>query len=172
MKSGPVDLIITNGRIYTGSADRSQKPLRFAATRSCAWGQTVRSSGCAARRPSCSTRTAEPCFPGFNDAHVHLLDGGLSLSQVNLSDAAGLDTISERVREYAAEHPDKPWIVGQGWQYPSFPGGLPTRQQLDALVPDRPAFIYAFDGHTAWVNSKALALAAYHAPYDRIRPTA
>ena len=43
--------------------------------------------------------------------------------------------------------------------YASFPGGLPTRQQLDALVPDRPAFIYAFDGHTAWVNSKALALA-------------
>ena len=158
-ESGPVDLIITNGRIYTGSADsfaeaiavRGNKILRVGTNR-----QIKR-----LRRAQTIVLDAHggTVLPGFNDAHVHLLDGGLSLSQVNLSDAAGLDAISERVREYAAEHSDKPWIVGQGWQYSSFPGGLPTKQELDALVPDRPAFIYAFDGHTAWVNSKALALA-------------
>jgi len=158
-ESGPVDLIITNGRVYTGNADtfaeavaiRGNKILRVGTNR-----QIKR-----LRRAQTIVVDAHggTVLPGFNDAHVHFLDGGLSLSQVNLSDVSGLDDIGARVRDYAAAHPDKPWIVGQGWVYASFPEGLPTRQQLDQLVPDRPAFIYAFDGHTAWVNSKALALA-------------
>ncbi len=98
-------------------------------------------------------------LPGFNDAHVHLLDGGLSLSMLDLAGANTVEAIAIRIREYAAAHPDRPWIEGQGWYYASFPGGAPTRQQLDALVPDRPAFIAAFDGHTGWANSKALAIA-------------
>ena len=50
-------------------------------------------------------------------------------------------------------------MLGEGWRYNTFPGGLPTRAQLDAVVADRPAFLRCFDYHTAWVNSKALALA-------------
>ena len=48
---------------------------------------------------------------------------------------------------------------GRGWYYDPFPGGLPTRQQLDAVVPDRPAYLVAYDGHTGWANTKALAAA-------------
>ena len=64
-----------------------------------------------------------------------------------------------RLREFAAAQPSRPWVLGEGWRYNTFPGGLPTRAQLDAAVPDRPAFVRCFDYHTAWVNSKALALA-------------
>ena len=52
-----------------------------------------------------------------------------------------------------------PWVLGRGWLYGAFPGGLPTRAQLDLLVPDRPALMNCYDGHTRWLNSKALAAA-------------
>ena len=51
-------------------------------------------------------------------------------------------------------------VLGRGWQYQLFDRGLPTRQMLDSIVPDRPAQILSYDGHTAWVNTKALQLAA------------
>jgi predicted amidohydrolase YtcJ len=97
--------------------------------------------------------------PGFNDAHVHFLSGALSLSQVNLLDAQTLPEIQHLIAEFANAHPQSAWVQGRGWLYGSFPGGMPTRQQLDALVPDRPAAMRCYDGHTLWVNSKALALA-------------
>ena len=50
-------------------------------------------------------------------------------------------------------------MLGRGWLYGSFPGGLPNKAQLDAAVADRPAFMSCYDGHTGWANSKALALA-------------
>ena len=56
-------------------------------------------------------------------------------------------------------HSDAPWVLGRGWYYQPFPGGLPTRQQLDAIVSDRPAQIISYDGHTSWVNTRALRLA-------------
>src|SRR4029453_4552019 len=56
-------------------------------------------------------------------------------------------------------HPERPWVTGRGWAYGSFPGGMPHRRWLDEVVPDRPALMVGYDGHTAWANSKALALA-------------
>lgn len=98
-------------------------------------------------------------MPGFNDAHVHFLEGSLSLANVNLLEAEKLDQIQKAIRDFAAANPTAPWVLGRGWLYGAFPGGMPTRQQLDALVPDRPAAMSCYDGHTLWVNSKALALA-------------
>jgi predicted amidohydrolase YtcJ len=63
------------------------------------------------------------------------------------------------VDAYAAAHPDEPWIVGGGWKMSAFPRGTPTKDVLDAIVPDRPAFLPNRDGHGAWVNSRALELA-------------
>ena len=97
--------------------------------------------------------------PGFDDAHIHVLSGGRSLSRVNLYPLATVDEIQRRIREYAAERPEDEWILGRGWLYAPFPGGLPTRALLDAVVADRPAFLGCYDGHTAWVNTRALALA-------------
>ena len=60
---------------------------------------------------------------------------------------------------WAESHPEREWITGRGWYYQPFTGGLPTRQMLDALVPDRPAYLTAYDGHTGWANTRALKLA-------------
>ncbi|HEY7819610.1 MAG TPA: amidohydrolase, partial [Vicinamibacteria bacterium] len=98
-------------------------------------------------------------LPGFNDAHVHFLSGGESLDRVNLFDAATVPEAHDAIREFAAAHPDAPWVLGRGWLYATFPGGLPTREQLDEAVPDRPALMECYDGHSVWVNSRALELA-------------
>ena len=60
------------------------------------------------------------------------------------------------IAEYAAANPDEPWIVGGGWAMEAFPGGLPRKEDLDAIVPDRPVFLFNKDVHGAWVNSVAL----------------
>ncbi len=157
--SGPVDLIVTNGRVYTG------QPSRFAEALAIRGNKILRVG---ANRDIKRLRRAQTIvvdahggsvLPGFNDAHVHLLSGGLALANVNLLDVTTLTDIQSSVKAFAASHPERPWIRGRGWYYDPFPGGLPTRQQLDAAVSDRPAYLVAYDGHTGWANTRALTAA-------------
>jgi predicted amidohydrolase YtcJ len=97
--------------------------------------------------------------PGFQDAHVHPVNGGLDMLQCNLRDDHGLEAYRDRIRAYLASHPDVPWILGGGWSVDVFPGGTPRAETLDALVADRPVFFPNRDGHGAWVNSRALEIA-------------
>ncbi len=97
--------------------------------------------------------------PGFQDAHVHPLWGGLDMLRCDLSELATEEQYLARIRAYAAEHPDDEWLLGGGWQMSAFPGGTPTAAALDRAVADRPAFLPNRDGHGAWVNSRALELA-------------
>ena len=164
-ESGPVDLIVTNGRVYTGSASafaeavaiRGNKILRVGTNR-----EIKR-----LRRPQTAVVDAHggSVLPGFNDAHLHLMSGGLALSNVSLLDATTLEDIQSTVKAFAASHPERPWVRGRGWYYDPFPGGLPTRQQLDAAVPDRPAYLVAYDGHTGWANTRALEAAGITRPH-------
>jgi predicted amidohydrolase YtcJ len=99
-------------------------------------------------------------LPGFTDCHIHFMDGSLGLTQVILNGAASVAEIQKRVKEYAAAHPNEKWITGMGWSYPTFaPTGLPDKKFLDEVVSDRPIYLVAFDGHSSWANSKALAMA-------------
>ncbi|MEV7621160.1 amidohydrolase [Microbacterium sp. NPDC089321] len=97
--------------------------------------------------------------PGFQDAHVHPLWGGLDMLRCDLADLSTQDEYLARIAEYAAGHPDDGWVLGGGWQMSAFPGGTPTADALDRVVPHRPAFLPNRDGHGAWVNSRALELA-------------
>ena len=99
-------------------------------------------------------------LPGFVDCHIHFMDGSLGLTQVDLNGAKTVAEIQKRVKVYAAAHPREAWITGMGWTYPTFkPSGLPDKQVLDEVVPDRPVYLVAFDGHSSWANSKALNMA-------------
>jgi hypothetical protein len=98
-------------------------------------------------------------LPGFQDSHAHPLSGGLELGECNLYEAETTEEIEGAIRAYAASHRDLPWIRGNGWQLPVFPDANPRKEVLDRAVPDRPAFFSAADGHSAWVNSRALAIA-------------
>ena len=99
-------------------------------------------------------------LPGFVDCHIHFLDGSLSLGRVNLEGAKDASDIQQRLRDYAAKHPGKDWVLGRGWNYAMFGADtLPHKKYLDELFSDRPVFLEGYDGHTYWANSKALAMA-------------
>jgi predicted amidohydrolase YtcJ len=97
--------------------------------------------------------------PGFVDAHVHAVQGGLERIRCDLSELHTREEYLAAIAAYAAAHPELPWILGGGWAMSAFPGGTPTAADLDAVVPDRPVFLPNRDHHGAWVNSRALELA-------------
>ncbi|MGO1539224.1 MAG: amidohydrolase [Leucobacter sp.] len=107
------------------------------------------------------TVDADGCLvtPGFIDAHVHAAYGGVEMNRCDLTEAADAAATLETIADYAAANPEEPWILGGGWGMAYFPGGAPTKTQLDAVVPDRPAYLINNDHHSAWVNSRALELA-------------
>ena len=157
----PASTIVLNARIYT--VNPKQPWAEALAIRE---GKIV-AVGAAKdvnpfRGPSTSVIDARQhlVLPGFVDCHIHFMEGSLGLTHVVLNGAKTVAEIQRRVKEYAASHPDEPWITGMGWTYPTFgPGALPDKKILDDVVPDRPVFLEAFDGHSSWVNSKALAMA-------------
>src|SRR5450755_1003236 len=156
-----VDLIITNARIYTVNPHQPwAEAIAITGDKIVAVGERKQVE--ALRGPATKVIDANQrlMLPGFTDCHVHFMDGSLGLTQVDLNDAKTVAEIQKRVKAYADAHPKEPWIQGMGWTYPTFgPSALPNKQILDDIVPDRPVFLEAFDGHSAWANSKALALA-------------
>jgi predicted amidohydrolase YtcJ len=94
--------------------------------------------------------------PGFNDAHVHFLMGARYLQGLELSAETTVDGLLRRIAEFAARHTGEEWLMGRGWFYGVFPNGMPDRDLLDRVVPDRPIAIEAYDSHTTWVNTAAL----------------
>jgi hypothetical protein len=159
--SPPADLIVTNARVYT--VNPQQKWAEAIAVR----GDKIVAVGDRKQIESLGgpqTRVIDGghrlLLPGFVDCHIHFMDGSLGLTRVDLNDAGTVAEIQKRVKTYAEAHPDEPWIQGMGWTYPTFgPGALPNKKILDDAVPDRPVYLVAFDGHSSWANSKALALA-------------
>jgi predicted amidohydrolase YtcJ len=108
----------------------------------------------------------ETMLPGFQDAHVHPIEGGMLSSACDLHDLADANAYLEAITAYAAAHPEREWIHGSGWSLPAFERGEPHRSLLDAVIPDRPAFFESEDGHVAWANSRALAISGI----DRTTP--
>jgi len=157
--SAPADLLILNGKVYPGDGSGFQQAVAVRGSRIVAVGQSEDLA--ALRGPNTQVIDARggAVMPGFNDAHAHMLSGGLDMENVNLGGAQTLDEVQSRIRSFATAHADRSWIRGRGWGYGPFGDGLPTRQQLDAVVPDRPAVMRCYDGHSVWVNSRALALA-------------
>jgi predicted amidohydrolase YtcJ len=98
-------------------------------------------------------------MPGLVDSHVHMLDAGGMRQYCVLDEQKTREAMSAAIVAYAKAHPDLPWVLGSGWPPQFFADGVPTKEELDALVPDRPAVFYGQDGHSAWANSLALQAA-------------
>jgi predicted amidohydrolase YtcJ len=98
-------------------------------------------------------------IPGFTDAHAHPVMGGLDRLRCDLSDVGTRPEYLALIKAYADGRPDVRWVTGGGWAMSAFPGGTPRKEDLDAIVPDRPVLLSNRDGHGSWVNSRALELA-------------
>ncbi len=159
-EDGPVDLIIVNGKVFTGEGDEaSAEAVAVQGNKVLRVGSNREIQRLARAQTTVIDARGGSVLPGFNDAHLHLLGGGLALDQVNLNDATTIEAVEETIRAWAEANPADGWIRGRGWLYAPFDNGLPTRQLLDRLVPDRPAYLVSYDGHTGWANSAALAAA-------------
>jgi len=99
-------------------------------------------------------------LPGFNDAHVHFLSGGLQLASVDLRPANSPQELASRLADYAAKQPAGRWITGGDWDHERWPGApLPTKELIDQATPKNPVLVNRLDGHMALANSVALKLA-------------
>ena len=97
--------------------------------------------------------------PGFTDAHVHPVMGGLERNQCDLTQAATLDDYRRAVADHVETRPDVEWVLGGGWSMAAFPNGRAHRDQLDDVVGRRPVYLPNKDHHSAWVSTAALELA-------------
>src|SRR5690606_19490436 len=99
-------------------------------------------------------------IPGLIDAHMHVMALGLSQMVVDLSGTRSLAEAQDKIREFAEANPERPWIVGRGWNQELWGlGRFPTAAELDVAVSDRPAWLERVDGHAGWANSRALTSA-------------
>jgi len=157
---GPADLVLTGGAITTVDPARSTAEaiaIRFG--RIVAIGPASTATQLVGPRTRVIDLKGRTVVPGFGDSHIHAVSAGVGMRQCDLRAARGQEGYADIVGRYAEAHPDLPWIVGDGWYMADFPGGNPTRQLLDSVVPDRPVYLESRDGHSLWVNSKALELA-------------
>ncbi len=156
-----VDLLITGARLESmlDGNDPRDDALAISAERISAIGPSADLRPLAGPGTRVIELAGETVLPGFQDAHIHALDGGVATLQCNIAGLGSADEYLAAIAAYAGSHPDEEWIVGGGWAMPDFPSGIPRREALDAILPHRPAFITSRDGHTAWVNSTALARA-------------
>lgn len=109
-------------------------------------------------------------LPGFQDAHIHPIDGGLLADRCDLHDLREADAYLAAIRAFAEVHPEREWITGAGWSLTAFAGGEPDRRALDEAVGGRAALLESNDGHVAWASTRALELAGVTAatpdPHD------
>ncbi len=95
--------------------------------------------------------------PGFNDSHMHLLNWGLGLSGVDLTKARSVPELVRLGREFLAEHPEREWLVGRGWNEENFVEKVsPSKADLDQISRSRPVVFIRACGHICTANSKAL----------------
>ena len=158
--STPADLAFVNGAVYT--VDASSSWARAVAVRD---GRIVAVGPHDEIREHVGSGTqvvdlaGKMLLPGFQDAHVHAPTGGMDRLRIDLSEVHSWDEYATTIRGWADTNPDAPWILGGGWAMDIFEGGTPSREQLDAIVPDRPAYLTNRDLHAAWVNTRALEAA-------------
>lgn len=160
MPARAADMVFRNGAIYTLDAARSWAEAVAVSRGRIVYVGTERGvRAWIGRQTVVIDLQGRMLLPSFHDSHVHPVSGGIELGECQLTELTTEAQILAAVRRYADEHPREPWIRGSGWQLPLFADANPHKSLLDKIVSDRPVFLSAADGHSAWVNSRALEVA-------------
>jgi len=155
------DLIILNASVHTMDATQPQaEAVALTGNRIAAIGTTEEIRATASGKTRIIDAHQSTVLPGFNDAHVHWLSGGFSLTNVDLRYASSPHEMARLLGEFAEKVPKGTWILRGNWDHEKFPNPeWPTRQLIDAATPEHPVFVTRLDGHMALANSLALKLA-------------
>jgi predicted amidohydrolase YtcJ len=158
--SGPVDLIIVNGKVYPGGGAQLQEALAVRGNQILRVGSNRDVKRLRRAQTVVLDAHGATVLPGLNDAQVQLMNGALSLEHLDLSPARTIDDIETELRHYAEGKPEAPWLVGRNGDSDLLASAsVPARSILDEAVQDRPVFVTSEDGKVAWANSRALELA-------------
>lgn len=155
------DLIVSNAKVWT--VDKSHPTAQGVAVlgdRIVAAGSNSEVNAWRGPKTQIIDAGGKLLLPGFNDAHVHFVDGGLSLENIKLNDATSAEEFARRIAERAKVTPQDQWILGGEWDETKWnPAELPTKELIDPVTPDNPVFVDRYDGHMSLANSVALRLA-------------
>lgn len=155
----PADMVFQHGAVYTVDASRSwAEAVAVRGGRIVYVGTDAGVAPWIGPETRCVDLKGKMLLPGFHDSHVHLVGGGIELGECDLNGLKTIDEVLQAVKQFADKHPNKKWIRGGGWPL-TLSGGNPSKELLDKIVPDRPILLDAYDGHSSWVNSKALEIA-------------
>jgi predicted amidohydrolase YtcJ len=164
------DLIVTNGTIWTG--EKSQplaEAMAVVGDRVAALGTAPEIDAWRGERTKVVDAAARLVVPGFNDAHLHFVSGGLQLENVDLKNAPTREEFVRRISEHAKTLKPGEWITGGDWDDQAWdPPVMPDAALIDAVTPANPVFIDRYDGHMALANSLAMRLAKINARIPEI----
>jgi predicted amidohydrolase YtcJ len=151
-----VGLILTGGKVFTAdSRGTLAEAVAVEGNRIVAVG-TSREIGAAYTAARTIDLKGRLVTPGFNDAHLHFLGGGLFLLRVNLVGSKTLSEAKARVAARVRELPAGAWVTGRGWDHTLWGGAWPTKRDLDEVAPNNPVILQRVDGHVSWANTLAL----------------
>ena len=154
------DLVFKNGAIYTSDAART-----WADAVAIKDGKIIYVGPNSGVQQYVSHRTrvidlqGKMLLPGFSDSHVHPVSSGRQLNDCVLTNISTVTGLLDAVQRCKQNLNGKKWLIGGGWELPIFENANPSKELLDRITSEIPVFLEAADGHSAWVNSKALAIA-------------
>jgi predicted amidohydrolase YtcJ len=156
----PADLVIFDGHIYTVDPRQPKaEAVAVVGERIVAVGSDKEIQQWIGTGTRAIDAHGHTVMPGFIDSHVHFVDGGASLSSVQLKDASTPEEFTARIGAYARTLSPGEWVLEGEWDNDRWGGQLPTREWIDRVTPRNPVFIERYDGHMALANSLALKLA-------------
>src|SRR5947209_7052551 len=155
------DLIITNAKVWTVDKTRpNAEAMAVLGERIVAVGSAADVDAWHGPQTKVIDAQGKLLLPGFDDAHVHFVDGGDHLQQVQLKDAATPQEFARRIGERAKSTPKGEWITGGDWDEQKWsPPNLPTKELIDPVTANVPVWVNRYDGHESLANSVALQLA-------------
>ena len=154
----PADLVLRNTAVFTMAIPATAEAIAVRAGQIVFVGSNAGADKLVGSATEVLDLKGRMVLPGFQDTHMHPQEG-VSLAECQFDALTTAQAIIDSVKRCAESAPNDPWLRGRGWALPVFPGANPRKALLDQVVPDRPVFLGSADGHSAWVNSKALALA-------------
>src|SRR5262245_36804673 len=154
------DLVLRGGRVWAGKGLPQASALAVRGERVIALGSDAELASFVGPKTRVVELHGRLVVPGFNDAHVHFLDGGFGLLSVDLRPAKDEADFARRLGDHARTLPKGTWILQGNWDHQAWPSKAePTRALPDPVTPEHPVFVSRLDGHMALANSLALRLA-------------
>lgn len=155
------DLIVTNAKIWTVDNTRPHaEALAVLGDRIVAVGSSAEVDVWHGPQTKVLDAQGKLLLPGFNDAHVHFVDGGDHLSSVQLKDVASPEEFARKIGERVKATAKGEWVLGGDWDEQKWsPANLPTKELIDPISPDTPVWVNRYDGHESLANSVVLKLA-------------